>query len=105
MGLINVPAMFMQMINNLFIDILYKGIVVFLDDVLVYSTMAKEHFQLLEKVFAFLCKHELYCMLKNCSFLQKTNTFLEFGITPECLKISDAKLQSLKEWPKPTTIF
>ena len=48
-----------------------KGVVVFLDDVLIYSTIAKEHYELLEKVFTCLCKHEFYCKLKKCSFLQK----------------------------------
>ena len=58
MGLMNAPVMFMQMMNNLFIDILEKEVVVFLDDVLIYSTIAENHFDLLEQVFACLCKHE-----------------------------------------------
>ena len=76
----------------------------FLDDVLIYSAIVEEHFELLEKVFACLCKYEFYCKLKKCSFLQWTATFLGFKIMPESLKISDAKVRSLKEWLKPTTI-
>ena len=91
------PATFMQTINNLFIDMLNKRVVVFLDDILIYSTMVKEHFKLLEKVFTHLCKHEFYCKLKKCSFLQRTTTFLGFNITLENLKISNAKVGSLKE--------
>ena len=86
-GLINVPARFILMINNLFMDMLDKGVLVFLDDVLIYSTMAEEHFELLEKVFTCLCKHEFYCKLKKCSFLQRTTTFLGFDITPESLEL------------------
>ena len=74
-----------------------KGIVVFLDDVLIYSTMVEKHFELLDKVFAHLYKYEFYCKLKKYSFLQRTTTFLGFDITAEGLKISDAKVQSLKE--------
>ena len=81
-----------------------KGVIVFLDDMLIYSTMAEKHFKLLEKVFTRLNKYKFYCKLKKCSFLQWTTTFLGFDITPEGLKISDAKVQSLKEWPKPTTV-
>ena len=66
--------------------------------------MAEEHFKLLEKVFACLHKYEFYCKLKKCSFLQQTTTFLQFDITPEGLKVSDAKVQSLKEWLKATTV-
>ena len=54
MGLMNAPEMFMRMMNNLFMDMLNKRVVVFLDDVPIYSTMAEEHFALLEKVFACL---------------------------------------------------
>ena len=57
MGLTNMPVPFIRMINNLFKDMLDQGVVVFLDDVLIYSTMAKEHFELLEKVFECLFKY------------------------------------------------
>ena len=104
MGLTNAPAMFMQMMNNLFEDMLDQGVVVFLDDMLIYSTTLEGHFKLLEKVFACLQRYEFYCKLKKCSFLQWTTTFLGFDISPEGLQISDAKIRSLKEWLKPTTI-
>ena len=92
MGLMNVPATFMRTMNNLFADMLDKGVIVFLDDVLIYSTMVEEHFELLEKVFACLHKYKFYCKLKKCSFLQWMTTFLGFDIMPEGLKISDAKV-------------
>ena len=69
-----------------------KGVMVFLDDVLIYSTTAEEHFELLEKVFAHLSKYKFYCKLKKCSFLQWTTTFLGFDIMPEGLQISDSKV-------------
>ena len=104
MGLTNAPAMFMWMMNNLFEDMLDQGVVVFLDDMLIYSTTSEGHFKLLEKVFVCLWRYKFYCKLKKCSFLQWTTTFLGFDISPEGLQISDAKIRSLKEWPKPTTI-
>ena len=103
-GLTYAPATFMRMMNNLLEDMLDKGVVVFFDDVLIYSIIAEEHFTLLEKVFAGLLKYEFYCKLKNYSFLQRTTTFLGFDITPEGLKISDTKVRSLKECLNPTTI-
>ena len=69
MGLMNMPVMFMQKMNNLFLDMLDKGVVVFLDSILIYSTIVRENSELLEKVFTHLCKHESYCKLKKCSFL------------------------------------
>ena len=90
--------------SNLFVDMLDKGVVIFLDDMLIYSTVAQEHFELLEKVFTHLHKYEFYCKLKKCSFLQRITSFLGFDITPKGLQIIDAKVQSLKDWPKPTTM-
>ena len=104
MGLTNMPAMFLRIINYLFIDMLDKGAVVFFDNVLIYSITVGEHFDPLEKVFAHLHKHEFYCKLKKCSFFQRSTTFLGFDITTEGLKISDTKVRSLKEWPKPTIV-
>ena len=96
MGLTKAPAMFMRMINNLFVDMLDKGVIMFLDDMLIYSTIVDEHFELLEKVFACLHKYEFYCKLKKCSFLQQITTFLGFDIMPESLQINNTKVQSLK---------
>ena len=81
MGLANAPATFMRMMNNLLEDMLDKGVVVFLDNMLIYSTMMEKHFKLLEKVFACLHKYEFYCKLKKCSFVQRTTTFVGFDIT------------------------
>ena len=104
MGLTNAPATFMQTMNYLFMDMLDKGVLVFFEDMLLYSTIVEEHFELLEKVFACLHKYKFYCKLKKCSFLQRTTTFLGFDIMLERLQISNSKVQSLKEWPKPTTV-
>ena len=82
MGLINLPAIFIWKMNNLFVDILDKGVVVFLDDILICSTTVEDNLDLLEKVFTCLYKHVFYCKLKKCSFLRKTTTFLEFDATP-----------------------
>ena len=68
-GLTNAPVTFMWTMNNLFMDMLDKGVIVFLDDFLIYSTTVEEHFKLLEKVFACLRKYKFYCKLKKCSFL------------------------------------
>ena len=54
MGLTNSPVTFMQTMNNLFSDMLDSGVAVFLDDILMYSHMVKEHFMLLEKLLVHL---------------------------------------------------
>ena len=86
MDLLNAPENFIQTMNNLFIDILDK-VVNFLDDVLIYSNIVEEHFELLEEVCIHLYKHAFYCKLKKCSIFQKTKTFFGFNITPESMQI------------------
>ena len=99
MGLTNTPAMFMRAMNNLFTNLLDRGIKVLLDDVLVYSHTREEHIQLLRMVFRKLHKHRFYRKLKKCSFFRTSTTFLGFDVTPEGLKILNAKVKSLREWP------
>ena len=64
MGLMNALAVFMQTMNNLFVGMLDKGVVVFLDDILIYSTTVKEHFKLFQKLFTYLHKHAFNCKFK-----------------------------------------
>ena len=64
----NALETFIWMMNSLFIDMLDKGVVVFLDNILIYSTIVEEHFELLEKVFTCLHRHEFFYKLKKCSF-------------------------------------
>ena len=104
MGLPNAPALFVQIMNNQFINMLEKGVVVSLDNVVIYSYIAEEHLKLLMRVFTYLHKRAIYCKLKKCSYLQKTTTFFGFYITPESMHSSDAKVKSLKEWPKQIAI-
>ena len=104
MGLTNAPATFMRAVNNIFTDLLDQGIIVFLDDVLVYSHTRDEHIQLLCMIFDKLRVHRFYFKLNKCSFFCMTTTFLGFDVTPEGLKISDAKVKSLRDWLLPTTV-
>ena len=69
MGLRNMRVTFILMMNNLFVDLLDKRVVFFLDDVLLYSTKMEKHFKLVQKVFTHFCKHAFYCNLKKLSFL------------------------------------
>ena len=92
MGLTNAPAMFMRTMNSPFVEMLEKWVVVFLDDIVIYSTIVEEYFELLEKVLTCLCKQIFYCKLKKCSFLWKTTIFVGFNIAPESIHISYAKV-------------
>ena len=65
MELTNIPATFIQTMNNLFSDMLAFGKAVFLDDILIYLCMVKEHFMLLEKALVCLYQYTFYCEFKK----------------------------------------
>ena len=104
MGLVNAPATFMWAMNNLFTNLLDRSVIVFLNDVLVYSHTRDEHVQLLHTVFDKLHEHQFYCKLKKYSFFHMTTAFLGFDVTLERLKVFDTKVKSLHDWPLPMSM-
>ena len=96
-GLTNAPSIFMQTINNLFCNMLDFNMIIFLDDIIVYFHIVKEHFALLYNILAYLCQYMLYCKLKKCSFLSNSTVFLSFNITPVGMHIGDSKVWSLNK--------
>ena len=87
--LMNSPSIFIWTINNLFFNMLDSSLAVFLDDILVYLCMVKEHFMLPKKILVCLYQYTFYCKLKKCSFLCNSTTFLGFNIIPKGMYISD----------------
>ena len=70
-GLTNVPASFMHMMNKVFMDFLDKFVVVFIDDIMVYSKNEEEHKEHLRLVLEKLREHQLYAKFSKCEFLLK----------------------------------
>ena len=102
-GLTNAPSVFMRVMNHLFADLLDQGVVVFLDDILIYSENVTDHFRLLATVFDRLRKYEFFCKLKKCSFLKQKTSFLGFDFTNQGVRVQDAKVAAVSSWPTPTT--
>ena len=72
----NAPAQFMGMMNDLLRDYLDLFVLVFLDDILVYSANMEEHVEHLRKILSVLRKHRLYAKLSKCDFVKKLVEFL-----------------------------
>ena len=85
MVLMNAPATFMQTMNNLFMDMLDRGVVIFSDNMLIYSTVVEEHSELLEKGVHTFAKVQILLQAEKVQLLSRTTTFLGFDITPEGL--------------------
>jgi hypothetical protein len=67
-GLMNAPAFFMYLMNSVFMDYLDKFVVVFIDDILIYSQNEEEHEEHLKRVLQRLWEHQLYAKLSKCEF-------------------------------------
>ncbi|KAK3516903.1 hypothetical protein QTP70_028272 [Hemibagrus guttatus] len=75
-GLTNAPAVFQALINGVFRDLLGRGVIVYIDDILVYSTSMQDHVRQVREVLARLQQHHLFVKLEKCQFHRATVTFL-----------------------------
>ena len=101
MGLCNAPGTFMQLMNDTFRDMLDRTVLVFLDDILIFSRTREEHLQHLEAVLARLRDHKLYAKLSKCEFMREEVEFLGHRIGANGLAVSPDKVSAVRDWPTP----
>uniref|UniRef100_A0A8C5M5M4 Gypsy retrotransposon integrase-like protein 1 n=1 Tax=Leptobrachium leishanense TaxID=445787 RepID=A0A8C5M5M4_9ANUR len=100
-GLCNAPATFQCFINVVFRDMLDQCVVIYLDDILVYSSTLEEHRKHMQQVLQRLRQHHLFAKLDKCLFEVHTVEFLGFVIRPGTIAMDDKKIQAIKQWPIP----
>lgn len=103
-GLTNAPATFCTLINKLFHPYLDKFVVVYLDDIVVYSQTLEEHAEHLRKVFQVLRENELYIKMEKCSFAQPEVEFLGHWVKDGKLMMDPTKIKAIQEWKPPNKI-
>jgi hypothetical protein len=103
-GLTNAPATFQATMNQLFHPYLRKFVLVFFDDILIYSKTWKEHMKHLEQVLSLLEKNQFYAKLSKCSFGKEEVEYLGHVISQEGVKVDPEKIKAITEWPKPKNI-
>jgi hypothetical protein len=103
-GLTNAPAYFMYLMNSVFMPELDKFIVVFIDDILVYSKSEEEHVGHLHVVLQRLREHHLYAKLSKCDFWLKEIKFLGHTISQAGIAVDPDKVQEVMNWKPPTTV-
>ncbi|KAI5671867.1 hypothetical protein M9H77_12231 [Catharanthus roseus] len=101
-GLTNAPATFCTLMNKLFHPYLDQFVVVYLDDIVIYSQTMEEHKEHLRKVFQVLKNNELYVKKEKCSFAQEEVLFLGHKIKGGKLMMEDTKVQAIQRWEPPT---
>nr|GEU99808.1 putative reverse transcriptase domain-containing protein [Tanacetum cinerariifolium] len=100
-GLTNATTVFMDLINRVCKPYLDKFVVVFIDDILIYSKENKEHEEHLKLILEFLKKEELYAKFSKCEFWIPQVQFLKNVINSKCIHVDPAKIVSIKYWVSP----
>jgi hypothetical protein len=103
-GLTNAPAYFMKLMNKVFMEYLDKFVVVFLDDILVYSPNEEIHEEHLRLVLQKLRDHQLYAKLSKCDFWLKEVSFLGQIITDGGIKVDPGKISEILNWKQPKDV-
>lgn len=104
MGLVNAPATFMHLMQTVFRQELDKFVVVYLDDILIYSKTLEEHMKHVRRVLELMKTNGLYGKLSKCSFLQKEVHFLGHILSGDGIRMDPKKIQAIMDWPEPTSI-
>lgn len=103
-GLINAPATFQATMNQFLAEFLRKFVVVFFDDILIYSKSVEEHFTHLRKVFERLETQLFFIRRSKCSFGVEELEYLEHIITTQGVRPDPAKVAAVESWPVPKTV-
>lgn len=103
-GLTNAPATFMNMMTNVFKKLMFKCVVVFLDDILIYSNSKEQHIKDIELVLRTLRANKLYAKMEKCEFLKRTVDYLGHTVTSDGISPQRHKLFAIKNWPVPKSV-
>jgi hypothetical protein len=101
-GLTNAPAAFMDMMNRIFREHVDRCVVVFIDDILIYSKSQEEHVEHLRIVLSILRKHQLFAKFKKCEFWLDNVAFLGHVVTKEGIAVDPGKVEAVVNWVRPS---
>ncbi|XP_021999385.1 uncharacterized protein LOC110896229 [Helianthus annuus] len=101
-GLSNAPSTFMRLMNHIFKHLIGKFVVVYFDDILVFSRSSDQHLTHLRAVFTILREQKLYANSKKCQFFAEEVKFLGYLVSKDGIRMDPIKTESITSWPIPT---
>lgn len=102
-GMKNAPSVFQREMQRVLRDKLGKGVLVFIDDILIYSATVEEHQELVKWVLGRLCEEGYYANPDKCAFFQREISFLGHIISEQGISVQQHKIKAVREWPRPET--
>ncbi|QRW23688.1 Retrotransposable element Tf2 protein [Rhizoctonia solani] len=103
-GLTNAPAAFQHFMNELFRDLLDVCVIIYLDDILIYSKDDASHTQHVHEVLRRLLENQLFCKALKCTFHVTSVEYLGIIVSDKGFSLDKLKIQAVQEWPTPTKV-
>ena len=103
-GLTNAPAAFQRFMNDIFRDMLDDCVIVYLDDIVVYSNNLEVHRKHVRKVLRRLQHHGLYTKMPKCTFHTNSVEYLGYMLSPSGLRMAEDKVKVILDWPTPRKV-
>ena len=103
-GFTNAPVAFMDLMNRVFSPYLDKFVIVFIDDILVYSGSPEEHAEHLRTILQILRKRQLYAKFSKCQFWLDKVAFLGHVISAKGISVDPQKIEAIVNWKPPTNV-
>jgi hypothetical protein len=103
-GLINAPSVFQALTNDVFREFLDDFVMVYLDDIIIYSKSEEEHLQHVETVLQKLKNHAIFGKLSKCHFNETEVEFLGHVVNAKGSKMQKSKAEAIRKWPRPKSV-
>ena len=103
-GLTNAPAAFINLMNDVFQEYLDKFVIVFINDILIYSKSREEHEQHLRIVLQTLREKRLYGKFSKCAFWLEQIAFLRYIVSEDGVSLDSSKVDAVLKWERPRTV-
>src|SRR6266481_6994865 len=103
-GLTNAPTAFQQFMNDIFMDMIDINVIVYLDDILIYSDGLPEHITHVQEVLHRLCTNSFFAHADKCEFHITSCEYLGYMLSPKGLMMASNKVQIIQDWPEPRKV-